>query len=81
MPFGFKIRGWGFVVEVAAGFGDEILENFWNTTKNEGSSNLKTVLEVGIGGAALAAGSSKSALIVTRFAGVISKATPNLLFF
>jgi|GEM_PF-3598211 uncharacterized Fe-S cluster protein YjdI len=56
MPFGLRVSGWGFVIEVVAGVSDELFEGFWgnpNTTStSEGISKLaEEVVKVGAGGA------------------------------
>lgn len=41
MPFGIRVRGWGVVVEVFAGFSDELFEQFWNgTSSNSNGSSI-----------------------------------------
>ena len=59
MPFGFKLPGWGVVVEVFVGVSDELFEelmgkNSTTPSTSEGVNGLaEKVIKVGFGGAAV----------------------------
>lgn len=95
MPFGFRARGWGVLVEVFVGVSDELFEELMrkNSTTSEGVNGLaEKVIKVGFGGAAVTESrdcvkgassliqkASKSTLLGVTMVEIISNATPNLL--
>ncbi len=92
MPFGFRLRGAGFMLEIFAGISDELMEAFMTNSTNSKEELVDKVLKVGAGGSevslsrqyinetySLVTKTTNSALIAGKLVEIISSATPNLL--